>query len=468
MDWLALLPPLITLAMVLATRRIILSLALAVVLGSFLKAGLSFNGLITASGYLAGAIAQKENAYTLAFLVLFGALAELAKVTGGIAGFTALVGRRIRSERGVLLTTWALLPFTFFDNSFRSLSVGAMLAPLMENVKGSKEKLAFVLTVTTGQVIVLVPLATAYVGYMVSLIRANLPPGAATPYILFLRSIPWNFYSLAMLALAIGVSLWGLRYGELQVAAIKGEEELTRVHKEREKYLEDLPPEYPARVTNLIVPIALLLVATVFFLWWTGRDKAGSFLASMAAADFAVAMMAGALVTLILSALFFWRQGISLAEIEAHLIEGGQSVLNLLAILVLSWALSQTVRDLGFERLVTTTLAAALPGWAIPTAIFLAGAGISYVIGSSWATWALLMPLAASLAGAGHLDPAIAYGAVWAGGSVGDSTSPLSDIPILVSTVLKIPVARYASSALPFALGGIILAALAYMVTGFW
>ena len=81
------------------------------------------------------------------------------------------------------------------------------------------------------------------------------------------------------------------------------------VHKEREEYLEDLPSEYPARVTNLIVPIALLLVTTVFFLWWTGREKTGSFLASLAAAGLVAAMMAGTLVTLILSALFFWRQG---------------------------------------------------------------------------------------------------------------------------------------------------------------
>lgn len=217
MTWLALLPPLAALVIVLITRRVVLSLAGAVIIGSFLKTGFSVDGPVTAANYLAGAVAQKENAYTLAFLVLFGSLAELVKVSGGITGFIKLTDRWVKSERGVLLAAWALLPFTFFDNSFRSMSVGAILKPLMESVKGSKEKLAFVLAVTTGQVIVLIPLATGYVGYMVSLVRANLPEGTAlTPYGIYLKSLLWNFYSPAMLLLALGVSMWGLRYGKFE------------------------------------------------------------------------------------------------------------------------------------------------------------------------------------------------------------------------------------------------------------
>lgn len=466
MPWTALIPPLTTLIAVFLTRRVILSLALAVITGSFLKSGFTVDGLITAGNYVAGSVSQKENAYTLVFLVLFGSLAELIKVSGGIAGFRNIAGRRIKSERGVLMTTWALLPFTFFDNSFRSLSVGSILGPLMEKVNGSKEKLAFVLTVTTGQVIVLIPLATAYVAYMVSLVRASMPNGTGF-YEIFLKSLFWNFYSLAMLALALGVSLWGLKYGTLRLEALAGEEKLTEVHLKKLKFLENLPPEFPARIANLIIPIITLLVATIFFFWWTGRSKAGSFFASLGAADFAVSIMTGTLLALVASGIFFWLQKINFAEIESHVVEGGQSVLNLLVILVLSWALSQVVRDLGFTKLVTSTFTGALPAWAVPAAVFLAGAAISYVIGSSWATWALLMPLAASLIETGSFNPAMIFGAVWAGGSVGDSTSPLSDIPILVSGILNIPVGKYASGALPFAIAGIAFSTIAYIVVAF-
>jgi len=72
--------------------------------------------------------------------------------------------------------------------------------------------------------------------------------------------------------------------------------------------------------------------------------------------------------------------------------------------------------------------------------------------------------MAAGFAHAEGMNPAVLFGAVWAGGSVGDSISPLSDIPILVSSVMKIPISRYASGAMPFALGGIIISILIYIV----
>lgn len=468
MSWFAVIPPLTALVMVILTRRVILSLATAVVAGSLLISGPNINSLVLTGKYLSGAVAERGNAYTLSFLILFGALAELIKVSGGIAGFTNLAGRWVKSERGVLLAAWALLPFTFYDNSFRILSTGAILKPLLEKLQGSKEKLAFALTITTGQSIVLIPLATAYVGYMVSLLRANIPEGGTfTAYGIFIKSLPWNFYSLIMLALALGVSIWGFGYSKVKIAALGGgEEKFTVPHIEYEKKTQDMPPEYPARALNLVVPVITLLASTIFFFWWTGKRGNPSFFQALGAADFAVAITAGTLMALIISIILYRCQGISFTEIESHIIKGGQSILTLLVILVLSWALSEIVRDLNFTRLATSLLSGNVPKWAIPAAIFLSGAAVSYVIGSSWATWALLMPMATGLADAGGLDPVIAFGAVWAGGSVGDSTSPLSDIPILVSNVLEMPVAQFAGTALPFALGSVLLSTLAYIFAG--
>jgi len=469
-DWLSLVPPLITFAAVVLSRRVVLSLALGVAAGALAKAGWSVSGLLLMGSYLAGAASQGENTYVLVFLVLFGGLAQLINVAGGIRGFTDFAGRWAKSERRILLLAWAMLPITFFDNVFRILSVGSILEPLMDKVKGVKERLAFVLAVTSGQAIVLVPLGTAYAGYMVSLVRGNSGPAAldsgVSAYGIFLRSLMWNFFSPTMLVLSLGVSIWGIRYGKIRLAVGVREQEFTKVHREKEAYLARLPPEYPSRTANLILPLAVFLASTLFFLWNTGRARAPSFLGALGAADYSASIMTGALVTLGVTVAFFWAQKISLAEIEAHLIEGAQGVLSLLAILVLSWALSQIVRDLGFTGLITSVLARAIPPWAVPVTLFLAGSGISYVIGSSWATWALLLPLGAVLAEATALNPAVVFGAVWAGGSVGDSTSPVADLPILVSSVAKIRVADYAGSALPFTLAGIAVSAILYVVAG--
>ncbi len=445
-------------------------MALGVVMGAFAKAGWSVAGLLVAGDYLAGAVSQRENAFILIFLVLFGALSQLINVAGGISGFTDFAGKWAKTERRVLLLAWAMLPITFFDNVFRILSVGSILDPLMEKAKGMKERLAFVLCVTTGQTIVLVPLGTAYAGYMVSLVRGNTAAAelgaGVSPYRLFLSSIPWNFYSIVTLVLSLGVTVWGMKYGRRRLAVGTAREEFTKVHREREAMLAKLPPEYPSRTMNLLVPLVVFLASTVYFLWRTGSPNAPSFLAALSAADYAASILAGALLTLAVTVVFFWSQKISLAEIEAHLIEGGQGVLSLLVILALSWALSQIVKDLGFTGLATSVLARTIPPWAIPVVVFLAGAGVSYVIGSSWATWALLVPLGIALAQASGLNPAVVFGAAWAGGSVGDSTSPVADMPILVSGVTKIQVADYSAGALPFALAGIGIAVVLYVIAG--
>lgn len=481
MHWISVLPPLVTLVAVILTRRVILSLAAGVLVGSFAITGPRVDGLLLASEYLAGAVAERGNAFTLMFIALFGALAEVVKVSGGVAGFTDAARRQVRSERGLLLTAWLILPFTFFDNVFRTLSVGSVLEPLIDKVKGSRDKLAFVMAATTAQTIVLIPLATAYAGYMVGLVRANMPDvsvGATSPgavFSLFLRSVYWNLYSISFVVIGLGVTLFGLGYGRLRIRALSGEEEFTPVHEERNKLLEKLPPEYPAKLINLIVPVGVLLLSTLFLFWWTGRGKAGmagaaasgggllgSVTAALGAADFTTSIMAATLLALVVAIPLYWFQKVSFTELETHLVEGSQNVIPLLAILVLSWALSRNVRDLGFDTLVSSVLVGSVPRWAVPAAAFLVGGAISYVIGSSFATWALIMPLAAGLSRAHGVDLALTFGAVWAGGSVGDSASPLSDLPVLVSGVMKIPVARYASAALPYA-----LVAAAVATTGF-
>lgn len=463
--WWAVVPLIVTFISVIKTRKVIPSLFLGLAVGAFIRVPSPVNGFIELGRYLANSVGQKENAYTLLFLVMFGALAELMQMAGGVAGFSQTVGKRVKNERQVLFSAWLLTAVTFFNSAFHIISVGTILEPLIEKVKGSKEKLAFVLSVTTGQFIVLVPLATAYVGYMVTLVRFSLRQEGlnVSPYTVFLKSLPWNLYSLIMLGLALAITIWGLNYGRYRLGKSAPGEELTEVHRKKEQLLEQLQEEYPQKTVNLILPIVVLLSSTVFFFWWTGKAGATSVLDAFARAGFTVSILAGTLLTLIVTTVFLLFQKISLAEIQAHITEGARSIFGSLAILVLGWSLSTVTRDLGFLALIKNTLSGSIPSWGVPAASFLTAAATSYAIGSSWATWALIMPVAVSLGTVGGLPPEIVIGAVWAGGSIGDTASPMGDIPVLASGVLNISPAQYIESALPFTLLGIMLTVAGYL-----
>lgn len=460
----SIIPAVITIIITFKTKKLIPALLTGVITGAVLHSRSIFDGITSIGGYITDVLADKDSAYTLGFLIAFGALAELIKMAGGISGFSEKVGKWAKSERGVLGWGWLLSIITFFDSSFHTIAVGTVLSPLLEKVKGSKEKFAFILSVTSLQLILLIPIATGYLGYMVTLVTNNIRNSGITQsaYMIVVKSVVWNFFSWSMLLVALGVTVFGIGFGKFKIGKAKDKEELTKKHMEEEEKINEKVEEYPRRSKNLIIPVAILLVSTIFFFWWTGRKGSPSFFGALSAAKFSVSIFSGALLTIFLTGVFFLLQRISLAEIEAHIVRGGEKVLSLIIILVLSWSLTRVTQELGFNNLVSADLIKSIPKFLIPSVIFIVAAAISYTIGSSWATWALVMPLAVSFSVNSGVNIATMVGTVWAGGAVTDVVSPLS------AKMSKISFGEHLTTALPYVIAGIVMALVGYLAVGFW
>lgn len=463
MIWLSLIPAITTIFLTFKTKKLVISLFVGVLVGSLLSKGF-FGGITGIGNYMMGAIADKESAYTLSFLIAFGSLAELIEMAGGISGFSERVSKWAKSDKGVLSWAWYLSAITFFDSSFHTIAVGTVLSPILDKVKGSKEKFAFVLSVTSLQLIILIPIATAYLGYMVTLVTNNIKDIGIeeTAYSIVVKSVIWNFFSWTMLLIALGVTLYGLGFGKYKIGKVpKESEEFTKAHIEKDEYTNKPIEEYPKNSKNLIIPVAMLLTSTIFFFWWTGRANATSFFGALSAANFNVAIFSGIMVTLFFTTLFFMLQKISLAEIETHIVKGGEKILSLVIILMLSWALTAITEDLGFNQLVNEDLVRSIPKFLIPALLFLISGVISYTIGSSWATWALMMPLAINFSINAGVNIPLMVGTVWAGGAVADVISPLS------AQMSDISFGEHLSTSFPYLIAGVIITTIGYLVVGF-
>lgn len=465
MVWLSLVPPLITIIITFKTRKLIPALFLGVVIGAFISSRSLFGGITAIGSYIIDAVADKDSAYTLGFLISFGALAELIEMAGGIAGFSDKVGKWIKNERGALGWAWFLSIFTFFDSSFHTIAVGTMLNPVVQKVKGSKEKFAFILSVTSLQLILLIPIATAYLGYMVTLVTNNIRGTGITQsaYGIVVKSVIWNFFSWSMILIAALVTLLGLGFGKIKLGgAVEEKEELTEAHIEREEKASEQIEEYPKKSRNLLIPVIILLITTIFFFWWTGRKNASTFFQAISAADFNASIFAGVLFTLLITSVYFMMQKISLAEIEAHIIIGAEKVMSLVMILVLSWALTIVTEKLGFNNLISEGMIKNIPKLLIPSVVFLIAAIIAYTIGSSWATWALIMPLAVTFSVNSGINIATMVGTVWAGGAVADVVSPLS------AQMADTSFGDHLITSLPYVVGGVVLSLIGYLLVGFF
>jgi Na+/H+ antiporter len=104
----------------------------------------------------------------------------------------------------------------------------------------------------------------------------------------------------------------------------------------------------------------------------------------------------------------------------------------------------------------------------LPVLIFLISAILSFAIGSSWGTIIIIMPLAIPSAISTGNEFAIIIGAVLSGSLFGDHSSPLSETTILSSTGAGIDPLSHFSTQLPYALTNGAIAAIGFVLAGFF
>jgi tetracycline resistance efflux pump len=91
--------------------------------------------------------------------------------------------------------------------------------------------------------------------------------------------------------------------------------------------------------------------------------------------------------------------------------------------------------------------------------MFLAGALISFSTGTSWGTFAILIPIGVPLIQALGLPPSLVLAAILGGGIFGDHCSPISDTTAVSAIASGCDLLEHVRTQLPYALvaGGITL-----------
>lgn len=451
------------------SKRIIPSLVCGLLIGTFIKSKSLIGMFIVAGNYLSGVLSDRGNAYIIMFLFCFGALAEIFKLGGGISGFANRVAPYVKTEKGALLSVWAATPVSFLDCCFHVISTTTITKPLLENVKGSRQKLAFVINTTSSQLIMLIPFATTYVGYIIGLIASSMSKAgvSGSPFLLYINSVYLNFYSIIILLISILIIFFDFSFFKIAQPAYKLTENSGEHNSHGAHSQEEFEEKAPPRLSNLLIPLGFLLVSVIYMLWLSGRNKSSGFLQAIMNADFESSIFVATLATLVLSAVLYGVQRIPFKQIESSFLTGGVDLLPPIVILILAWSITNVTRDLGFAAVVTGLVKNTFAAWLIPLVIFMIGGLASYFMGSSWGTWALIMPLAVSTAVSVGASLPLTIGAVLAGGSIGDNLSPLGETPVLTSTLMDIPVMDHVKYNLPYGLVAVVFAALLYLILGY-
>ncbi|GMV06153.1 MAG: sodium:proton antiporter [Gemmatimonadota bacterium] len=485
--WFSLLPPLLAIILALVFREVVTALFAGVWLGALAVAG--FNPISATWRFIdtfaVPALGDVDGGHTqiVVFSLLLGGMVGIIARNGGTMGIVEAVAPFARSPRRGKLATWLAGMAIFFDDYANTLIVGNTMRPITDRLKVSREKLAYLVDSTAAPVAALVPIST-WVGYEISLISDGLRIAAeqnpdhaaalvsASPFTIFLHTIPYLFYPLLALLFVFLTSFMDRDFGpmagaELRALSGKGlHREGAQLATDTSGHIMDPKEGVRHRWWNAAVPVLTVIFVVLVGLYTTGRAGAGpeaSLMDVFGEADpFATLLwgsLAGCLMAIVMSA----AQGIlTVTEgIDAWL-GGLRAMVVAMVILVLAWSLGSVTEEIGTAQYLATILTGRVTLHLIPVIVFITAAAMSFATGTSWGTMAILLPLVipltVSLGGDAGFDGGTHYSillgaisSVLAGAIFGDHCSPISDTTVLSSTASGCDHVDHVRTQLPYA-----------------
>jgi len=465
--WLSLLPPLITIAVAIWSKKILPSLLIGLLIGSYLLHPTVTGGFATAVDQIVKTLTDKDNLQVLLFLYLFSGLIGIVKRSGGIKAFSDKADKHIKSEKGVFFTLWALIPVTFIDCGFRIVGAGSITRSLAEKHKIAAERLAFMLNNTASPVVELIPLATTFVGFNVAIISQGLKIAGVSEsnsaYTIWLKAIPLEFFSIAVILITFLSIFVQFKKADHKPKAPHGGKPETGMN------MEDPKPVIKPRVINLIVPMISVILLSVFFFWLFGREKSGStsIISAITNTEPNRAMLVALFISIVVTAIFYVFQKYNLKQLTADVISGGNEIMTTLAILAIAWPLAAVSQELGLNALIQQQVGSSLPAWSVPVSVFLLSAAVTYFIGSGWGAASLIMPFAIPLAVSVGAGIPLCVAAVITGGTFGDVTSPVAGMTNMSSNIAHADHMKYVRYAAPYNFAAAGIAVILFLIAGF-
>lgn len=457
----SLLPIMVALGLSLTTRNVIIGLFSGVFTGVVMLNGLQpFAALgIMVKSHLVPELTDSYNAGVLILLAFIGGFVALVEQSGGGAAFAQRVNQWVKTPKQAQLAAWLGGISIFFSDLGTPLIVGPVFRPLMDRLKISRQKLAYIIDSTASPVAILIP----FIGwgvYIMSLIFQEYEALGIqeSEFTAFIRTIPFQFYAWLAVIMVPLLAALNLDFGAM--AKVEFEQKVKNTTSEPTTEIADKTFSHP-NAKPILVWAPLLVMATVLGIMLI---PLGFPLEQVSGTDFRAGLSTAyffAAFVLILLMSFYKVRGF-LNSIDIYL--KGVSGMMLVAItLLLAWALSDIGRELGAAEYVANVAQAGLPAWMFPMVAFLLAAIISFATGSSWGTFAIMLPLVIPTAFAIDAPMYACIGAVLSGGLFGDHSSPISETTILSSTGASCSQIEHFRTQLPYALfnGGISFAAFA-------
>ncbi|MBQ2420587.1 MAG: Na+/H+ antiporter NhaC family protein [Clostridia bacterium] len=461
----ALIPPVIAIGLALVTKEVYSSLFIGIVAGALIGSDFSFTGavdMVISDGVIT---AVSDTAGIFIFLVVLGAIVALVNKAGGSRAFGNWAERNVKSRAGAMLATFLLGVLIFIDDYFNCLTVGSVMRPVTDSHRVSRSKLSYIIDATAAPICMIAPISS-----WAAAVSQYAPDGEGLS--LFIKAIPYNFYSLLTLVFIVVITLMKFDYGPMRLhelnAQLKGD--LYTCGDKAE--VAENEPSSKGKVIDLILPVVILIVTCVLALLYIGNGNSFAnmnFIDAFANTDATVGLPWGGVISLVIIAVYMMcRRLVNFKDAMGSIPQGFIAMVPAILILTFATSLKNMTNALGVSNYVDGIMSGAAEGlqMMLPAIVFLGACFISFATGTSWGTFGILIPIVLSVFPEGELM-IIGMSACLAGAVCGDHCSPISDTTIMSSAGGQCNHINHVSTQLPYAISVAAISFVMYVISGF-
>lgn len=468
--FMALLPALIMITMVIVTRRVLTSLLTGVIIAALIYADFSpFDALKYLLDSLTAIVTSVEwYLPILGFVVLIGAITQTLAFIGGIKAFAQWGVGKVKNRVASQALTAMLGVIICIDDYFNALVIGEVSIPLTDAYKVSRAKLAYLIDSTSAPVVIMMPLST-WGAYIIAILGGLFAGNGYTlhsGFSAFLAAVPYQFYPMTALALVFITLFMKRDIGAMKTYeehALEGNDTSQHVIETKE---EKAPEQTGVTHHALIVSIGSLVVMTLFMMY----ALAGFEVSNMLDQDITLPLFFGGLVSLVVAFVFgVHAKNVNVLKMGEASLKGMVSMgKSAIPILILAWMVSGAVQDLEAGPLIASAIEGSDISFSIlPVTLFLVAGGMAFATGTSWGAFGILLPIAVPIAIMSDASFMPLFIAAVLGGAVfGDHASPVSDTTVLSATGAGSKLHAHFISQLPYVLVSAGIASLGYVTYG--
>jgi len=454
MSWISIIPPLLAIAVVLWKKEVISALLVALVASEFLLLLGSGDSLwmtfINSTERVVDVAAQPGNMRILLFSLLIGALLAFIRDSGGVSATVSKlistgVAKTSRRASGLTMFTGVAV---FVESNLSVLTSGILARGLFDKFGMSRARLAYIIDSTSAPICILI-LLNGWGAFILALLSNYELPDTAVS--ILWGTVGFNFYAIITLLFVLYTVVSGRVFGPMRDTESSGA-------------IKDTPPELPVAPTKarfMLVPLITLIASMIGFMLWTGGGTLSQGSGSKSVLYATILSVLVAYVMAVISGRYDTKAFVGLS------FKGVGELVPLVTIVLLSLCLGASLKVLGTGAYVAGLVDSHLPVFAVVPMLFLAGAIMSFTTGTSWGTFAILIPIAVPLISSTGLPPAFVISAVLGGGIFGDHCSPISDTTAVSALASGCDLLEHVRTQLPYAIAAGILTLLAYTVLGF-